>query len=90
MLNVSAYIRALNKIHMLQDTLSVKVTRTTHSRLTEVDWNNLPFGKIFSDHMLVMDYKDGEWQGTYYLPDLHGKIAELRAAYVTYQQQVKR
>lgn len=68
MLNVSAYIRALNKTHMLQDTLSVKVTRTTHSRLTEVDWNNLPFGKIFSDHMLVMDYKDGEWQQPEILP----------------------
>jgi branched-chain amino acid aminotransferase len=61
-LNVSAYIRALNKKHMLQDTLSVKVTRTTHSRFSEVDWNNLPFGKIFSDHMLVMDYRDGAWQ----------------------------
>lgn len=62
MLNDSAYIRPLNTIHMLQDTLSVKVTRTTHSHLNEVDWNNLPFGKIFSDHMLVMDYKNGEWQ----------------------------
>lgn len=47
---------------MLQDTLSVKVTRTEHSRIQEVDWNNLPFGKIFSDHMLVMDYTDGEWK----------------------------
>lgn len=47
---------------MLQDTLSIKVTRTEHSRIQEVDWSNLPFGKIFSDHMLVMDYKDGEWK----------------------------
>lgn len=53
---------------MLQDTLSVKVTRTEHSRIQEVDWNNLPFGKIFSDHMLVMDYKDGEWQQPEIIP----------------------
>ncbi|MFN5911563.1 MAG: branched-chain amino acid aminotransferase [Bacteroidota bacterium] len=38
------------------------MTRTETSRIAQVDWDNLPFGKIFSDHMLVMDYKDGEWQ----------------------------
>lgn len=53
---------------MLQDTLSVKVTKTTHSRIKEVDWNNLPFGKIFSDHMLVMDYSDGEWHQPEIIP----------------------
>jgi branched-chain amino acid aminotransferase len=26
-----------------------------------LDFNNIPFGKIFSDHMLVADYKDGKW-----------------------------
>jgi branched-chain amino acid aminotransferase len=53
---------------MLQDTLSVKVTRTEHSRIGEVDWDNLPFGKIFSDHMLVMDYQDGEWKQPEIIP----------------------
>jgi len=33
-----------------------------------VDWDNLPFGKVFSDHMLVMDYKDGAWQEPEILP----------------------
>lgn len=47
---------------MLQDTLTIKVTPTSHSRIEEVDWDNLPFGKIFSDHMLVMDYENGAWQ----------------------------
>lgn len=27
-----------------------------------MDWDNLPFGKVFSDHMLVMEYKNGAWQ----------------------------
>ncbi len=48
--------------YMLPETLSIKVTPTAHSRIGEVDFDNLPFGRIFSDHMLVMDYKDGEWQ----------------------------
>lgn len=47
---------------MIKDTISVKINKTEHSRISEVDWDNLPFGKVFSDHMLVMDYKDGQWQ----------------------------
>jgi len=31
------------------------------SKLGDVDFDNLPFGRVFSDHMLVMEYKDGEW-----------------------------
>ena len=46
---------------MLEDTQSIRITRTDKSRISEVDWDNLPFGKVFSDHMLVMDYKDGAW-----------------------------
>lgn len=47
---------------MIPEALSVKITRTANSKLDQVDWDNLPFGKVFSDHMLVMDYKDGQWQ----------------------------
>jgi branched-chain amino acid aminotransferase len=54
-------IFALQNFTMLQDTLTVSVTRTEQSRIGQVDWANLPFGKIFSDHMLVMDYSNGEW-----------------------------
>ena len=39
----------------------IAIETTTHSRLSEVDFNNIPFGKIFSDHMYMADYKDGEW-----------------------------
>jgi len=42
--------------------LNLQITKTTHSRWNEVDWENLPFGRVFSDHMLVMDYADGQWQ----------------------------
>ncbi len=43
------------------ETLDIKITKTTSSRLAETDFQNLPFGKTFSDHMVVADYKDGEW-----------------------------
>lgn len=53
---------------MLNETLSLKITKTENSRINTVDWENLPFGKVFSDHMLVMDYKDGEWQQPEIMP----------------------
>lgn len=53
---------------MLQETLNIKITKASESRVSEVDWSNLPFGKIFSDHMMIMEYKDGEWQQPEILP----------------------
>ena len=46
---------------MLNETLSLKITKSDNSRINSVDWDNLPFGKVFSDHVLVMEYKGGTW-----------------------------
>ncbi|MET1054167.1 MAG: branched-chain amino acid aminotransferase [Pedobacter sp.] len=43
------------------ETLTIKTTKTAHSRLAEMDKTDLPFGKYFTDHMFVADYIDGEW-----------------------------
>ncbi len=40
----------------------ITVRKTTLSKLKEVDFNNLEFGKYTADHMLVCDYNNGEWQ----------------------------
>ncbi|OUJ75540.1 branched-chain amino acid aminotransferase [Hymenobacter crusticola] len=50
------------------DTLAIPTQTTTASRLAELDTNNLEFGKHFSDHMFVVDYKNGEWQNPQILP----------------------
>ncbi len=42
--------------------LDIQVTKTLKSRLSEIDFNNLPFGKHFTDHMLEVDFEDGEWK----------------------------
>ena len=39
----------------------IKITKTTISRFDNVDWNNLGFGRFFSDHVYVADYINGEW-----------------------------
>jgi branched-chain amino acid aminotransferase len=48
--------------------LPIKTTLTTHSKLAETDFSNLPFGKIYSDHMFVADFEDGEWKNLQILP----------------------
>ncbi len=43
------------------DTLDISVRKIAESRLSEVDFNNIPFGRTYSDHIFISDYKDGEW-----------------------------
>ena len=43
------------------ETVSFPVKQVAKSRLAEVDFSNLKFGASFSDHMFVVDYKDGKW-----------------------------
>jgi branched-chain amino acid aminotransferase len=43
------------------DTQEIKIIRQTNSRISEVDFDNLPFGRVFSDHMLVAEYRNGAW-----------------------------
>ncbi|MEL7122323.1 MAG: branched-chain amino acid aminotransferase [Bacteroidota bacterium] len=40
---------------------NINIQKVDKSRLSEVDFNNLAFGRVFSDHMFVVDYEDGEW-----------------------------
>lgn len=42
-------------------THEIKITTTQQSRLSEVDFDNIPFGRVFSDHMFVADFEDGQW-----------------------------
>ncbi|GAA4444325.1 branched-chain amino acid aminotransferase [Pontibacter saemangeumensis] len=53
---------------MSVDTLTIPTQRVAKSRISEVDFDNLQFGKTFSDHMFVVDYKDGAWQNPQVLP----------------------
>jgi len=47
---------------MINETLPIEINRVKESRISQIDWENLPFGREFSDHMLVMNYSDGQWQ----------------------------
>lgn len=40
---------------------TISIQKTQNSRLSTVDFENLPFGKHFADHMFVMDFENGKW-----------------------------
>jgi branched-chain amino acid aminotransferase len=44
------------------------VRKVKQSKVNEVDFNTLEFGKYVSDHMLVCDYAAGEWQAPMIVP----------------------
>jgi len=46
----------------------MKVRKTSISKLNTTDFSNLPFGTVFSDHMLICNYKDGKWGEAKILP----------------------
>lgn len=42
--------------------LKIQIEKASNSRLSAVDLNNLPFGRVFTDHMFIADYKQGAWK----------------------------
>ena len=47
---------------MIDTTPSFDIHQTETSRLEQVDFDNLDFGRVFSDHMFIMEYENGAWQ----------------------------
>ncbi len=48
------------------DNLIVETSKT--SKINSVDFSDLDFGRVFTDHMFVCDYKDGKWQTPKIMP----------------------
>ena len=46
----------------LKSTLEIDIVKATSSKIDSVDFENLLFGNIFTDHMLICDFKEGAWQ----------------------------
>lgn len=43
-------------------TLDIQITKAERSKLNDIPFDNIPFGKYFTDHMLEADYEHGEWK----------------------------
>ena len=47
----------------LKTTLDIDIVKVVSSKIDTVDFQNLTFGNVFTDHMLVCDYVDGKLEG---------------------------
>ena len=46
----------------------MKVTKNKHSKLKSTDFDNLQFGKLFSDHMFSATFENGKWGNEEIIP----------------------
>ncbi|WP_299521359.1 branched-chain amino acid aminotransferase [Winogradskyella sp.] len=46
----------------------VLVVKSETSKINAVDFSNLTFGRVFTDHMFVCDFEDGKWQSPKIMP----------------------
>src|SRR5690554_1367079 len=47
---------------MTLHTDNISVEKSKSSKIASVDFSNLDFGRVFTDHMFTCDYIDGKWQ----------------------------
>jgi branched-chain amino acid aminotransferase len=50
------------------DTLQIEITENSSPRLATTEFKDIPFGKIFTDHMFTADFENGEWGNFQILP----------------------
>ena len=43
-------------------TMDIAINKVNQSKLKDLNLENLPFGKYFTDHMLEADFENGEWK----------------------------
>ncbi|MBL7869967.1 MAG: branched-chain amino acid aminotransferase [Cyclobacteriaceae bacterium] len=50
------------------DTLKISTTQIAKSKLANTNFSKLPFGKVYTDHMFLADFRKGEWQNFRIIP----------------------
>ncbi len=69
------------------EALDIQINRTPASRIKEVNFENIQFGKHYSDHMFVADYADGEWKDLRIVPYENLSLSPATAA-IHYGQSI--
>ncbi|MEO1052820.1 MAG: branched-chain amino acid aminotransferase [Bacteroidota bacterium] len=44
------------------DTQAITINKINQSKISEVDFDHITFGKVYSDHMFIADYVDDVWK----------------------------
>lgn len=45
----------------MTDTIAIHTSKIESSKISQVDFNNIQFGKVYSDHMFISQFRNGEW-----------------------------
>lgn len=69
------------------ESIKIDVKKVKHSRLPEIDFNDLPFGKVYADHMFMADFTDGEWKNFRIVPFGHMLVSPATPA-IHYGQSI--
>lgn len=43
-------------------TQNMEINKVAATKINEIDFHNIQFGKVYSDHMFLADFKGGEWK----------------------------
>src|SRR5260370_15105500 len=65
--------------------MDIKITKTQSSKLKDIDFNNIPFGKHTSDHMFVMDHANSQW-GNFRIIPYQGFVLDPQSKALQYCQ----
>ncbi|MCU0367272.1 MAG: branched-chain amino acid aminotransferase [Cyclobacteriaceae bacterium] len=50
------------------DTMKIAIQQVNKTRVSEIDFANLAFGKVYTDHMFMADYREGTWKNFRIVP----------------------
>lgn len=57
------------RLNMKNDTLmNITIDKAKHTKIHDVDFTNIPFGSVFTDHMLVCNYRNNTWEAPRIIP----------------------
>ncbi len=54
------------------DVQKISINKVQESRIAEVNFDNIAFGKVYTDHMFMADFKNGQWGNLRIVP--YGKM----------------
>jgi branched-chain amino acid aminotransferase len=60
--------------------LEIKIEKAKYSSRSQIDFNNLDFGRYHTDHMYIVDYNLGAWQNHRIIPFQNISISPATAA----------
>src|SRR5690606_36160057 len=69
------------------EALDIQISRVAKTRIQEVNFDNIQFGKHYSVHMFIADYANGVWVNLRIVPYEHLSLSPATAA-IHYGQSI--